>query len=72
MNERLTRPSSEELNFKLIRQTAGALAFLHSRNVVHRDLKADNKPLTATEDAKLADFGLAQSSCPSNDARTFL
>ena len=60
LNERLTRSSSEELNFKWIRQTAGALAFLHSRNVVHRDLKADNVLLTATEDAKLADFGLAR------------
>ena len=60
LNERLTRWSSEELNFKWIRQTAGALAFLHSRNVVHRDLKADNVLLTATEDAKLADFGLAR------------
>ena len=60
LNERLTRPSSEELNFKWIRQTAGALAFLHSRKVVHRDLKADNVLLTATEDVKLADFGLAR------------
>ena len=60
LNERLTRASSEELNFKWIRQTAGALAFLHSRNVVHRDLKADNVLLTAKEDAKLADFGLAR------------
>ena len=60
LNERLTRWSSEELNFKWIRQTAGALAFLHSCNVVHRDLKADNVLLTATEDAKLADFGLAR------------
>lgn len=60
LNERLTRSSSEELNFKWIRQTAGALAFLHSHDVVHRDLKADNVLLTATEDAKLADFGLAR------------
>lgn len=60
LNERLTRPSSEELNFKWIRQTSAALSFLHSRNVVHRDLKADNVLLTASEDAKLADFGLAR------------
>lgn len=60
LNERLTRSSSEELNFKWIRQTAGALAFLHSRNVVHRDLKADNVLLTVKEEAKLADFGLAR------------
>ena len=60
LNERLTRRSSEENNFKWIRQMAAALAFLHSRRTVHRDLKADNVLLTATEDVKLADFGLAR------------
>ena len=60
MNERLTRPSSDELNLKWNRQTAAALSFLHSRRVVHRDLKADNVLLTEREDAQLADFGLAR------------
>lgn len=77
LNERLTRSSSEELNFKWIRQTAGALAFLHSQNVVHRDLKADNVLLTATEDAKLADFGLAREfmsvkQCPNFTAKYYM
>ena len=62
LNERLTRPSSEEFNLKWIRQMAAALPFLHSRRVVHRDLKADNVLLTVTEDAKLADFGKYQHS----------
>ena len=60
LNERLRHRSSEEINLKWIRQMAAALAFLHSRRVVHRDLKADNVLLTATEDVKLADFGLAR------------
>ena len=60
LNDRLARPSSEELNLKWMRQTVDALAYLHSRDVVHRDLKADNVLLTAHEDVKLADFGLAR------------
>ena len=58
LNDRLARLSSEEMNMKWICQTAAALAHLHSRGVVHCDLKADNVLLTATEDVKLADFGL--------------
>ena len=60
LNDRLARPSSEEMNTKWICQTAAALAHLHSHGLVHCDLKADNVLLTATEDVKLADFGLAR------------
>ena len=62
LNARLRRPSCEETNYKWILQITEALAYLHSQPipVVHRDLKADNVLLTATEDVKLADFGLAR------------
>ena len=60
LNERLNRPSSEELNFEWMRQISDALAYLHSCNVAHRDLKPENVLLTEEEDVKLADFGLAR------------
>ena len=71
LNERLSRPSNDLVNFKWMRQTASALAFLHSSRVVHRDLKPDNVLLTAEEDVKLADFGLAREyiALKRNDAR---
>ena len=59
LNDRLTQASSEEVEFKWIRQMAEVLHFLHSRNLVHRDLKPENVLLTATDDIKIGDFGLA-------------
>ena len=41
-------------------EVAAALGFAHSQGVVHRDIKPGNVLLTATGQAKVADFGIAR------------
>lgn len=43
-----------------MRQVFSALQYLHSNNVVHRDIKASNILLDASGHVQLADFGLAK------------
>ena len=49
--------------FAVIKGIAGAMTYMHSRRpfaVIHRDLKPANILLTATGEAKVADFGLSK------------
>jgi tetratricopeptide (TPR) repeat protein len=46
---------------RILRDVAGALAFLHARGLIHRDLAPRNIRYTADRRAKLIDFGLLAS-----------
>ena len=48
-------------------QVASAIAYIHSLNIQHRDLKPDNVMLDASGRAKIIDFGLA---CISDASRS--
>ncbi|MCB9450566.1 MAG: tetratricopeptide repeat protein [Anaerolineaceae bacterium] len=50
---------SLQVRYQLLTQMLEALAYLHRRGVVHRDIKPDNALVTATGDLKMLDFGLA-------------
>ncbi len=50
---------SENVCAYILYQTLKGLSYLHSRNIVHRDIKSDNILINSKGDIKLADFGYA-------------
>ena len=54
-----SRPLSEPEARGILIQLVSGLKYLHSNNIIHRDLKLSNLLLSETFDLKIADFGLA-------------
>ncbi len=55
---------------RILKEVADALAYAHSRNVVHRDIKPDNILLdTDTGRAMVTDFGIARAMTDQGDSR---
>lgn len=63
------RVSEPEVRFFMV-QIIGAIKYLHSRRVIHRDLKLGNIFFDPDMNLKIGDFGLA-SVLPSNDSRKY-
>jgi len=64
------RPFSEGQISYIMYYTIQGLHYLHSRNIIHRDIKAGNILLTGKGEVKIADFGVSAEIGSSSKRRT--
>lgn len=55
-----SRPHTEQKTAEMGRQIASALAYAHSQNILHRDIKPGNLLVDCQQQIHLGDFGLAE------------
>ncbi len=59
--DEITGPMPESKAVKLMLQILDAIAHIHSKNILHRDIKPGNFIITADDNVKVIDFGIAKS-----------
>ncbi|XP_039249459.2 uncharacterized protein LOC120327124 [Styela clava] len=59
-NDTATRENLWPLKLRIVEQVSRGMEFLHSRKIIHCDLKAANVLLNQDVDVKICDFGLAK------------
>jgi len=57
---KLERGFDDDLTRHCTSQIVDGLAYLHSRNILHRDLKADNILVNLEGVCKISDFGISK------------
>ena len=57
---RKRRQLKEDVAKSIFKQMINGLAYCHSKNILHRDIKLDNILLSATGEIKICDFGVSK------------